>query len=227
MVQGHDEEILARILGTNKFPTELVAEYDIRVRMLHACGGGISLGALGLIDLCRLIGIAGRAGESVATDTVDWQKIKINDALIVLDNGVERVGKFCGRPAPGIISVQFEGDEWVCEFPARLIKPGPSPDPIDTAIAAPETQKMLSDPAAEVKPAELDINTDDDCCKTMKWSLVQEGAPILVGDDMTEGVFISLAKPKGCLIVSIGGRRHVVEASGVFLKQAEPVEIGQ
>lgn len=219
MVQGHDEEILARILGTNKFTDELVAEYDIRIRMLHACGGGISLGALGLIDLCRFVGIAHKSAEVASSDLIDWQKIKVNELLIVVDNGVERVGKFCGRPSAGTVSVQFEGSEWVSEFPARLIKPGPAPDPIDVAVASPEHQKMLSDPVAEIPPVAIEMNTDDDCCKTMKWSLVPEGSPVLIGDDMTEGEFISLAKPKGCLIVSVGGRRHVVEASDVIRKE--------
>lgn len=218
MVQGHDEEILSRILGTNKFPAELVAEYDIRIRMLHACGGGVILGPNGLIDLCRFVGIAGRVVQANPMETFDWQKLKMGDMLTVVDNDVERVGKFCGRPAPGIISILFEGEEWVCEFPARKIKPGPVPDPIDVAISSPEHQKMLSNPESEVTAAELEINTDDDCCKTMKWSLVPEGTAVAIGEDLTEGRFISLAKPKGCLVVSVGGRRHVVEASDVILK---------
>jgi hypothetical protein len=219
MVQGHDEEVLARILGTNKFSDELVAEYDIRIRMLHACGGGVSLGALGLIDLCRFIGIAHKPVEASVGDTVDWQRVKVNDLLVVTTGEGERIGKFCGRPSAGTVSVQFEDQEWVSEFPARLIKPGPAPDPIDVAVSSPEHQKMLSDPVAEITPVAMEINTDDDCCKTMKWSLVPEGSPVLIGDDMTEGEFISLAKPKGCLIVSVGGRRHVVEASDVIRKE--------
>lgn len=223
MINGHDEETLSRMLGTGKYSDELVAEYEIRIRMLHASGGGTGLGPVGLIDLCRFVGVSRGVAPQPVAEVTDWRFAKSGDEVMVKTDadpvGSYRVGVFRDVVAPGIIGVQFEGREWVEGIPARFVRPGKAADLIAEKIASPEYQRTLLDPASDVTSVEMEMNTDADCHPTFKWSEVVEGVSVVVGDDMIDGEFVSLAKPKGCLVVSMGGTKHVVEAGDVVLKE--------
>jgi hypothetical protein len=216
MIQGHDYEILHRMLGTERFSPELVAEYSLRIRMLHACGGGVSLGAVGLVDLCRSVGLSIDA-KPVSLEPTDWREVKIDSPVMVLHHGNTTVGMYRGQTAPGRISVAFDGDEWVHEFPASSV----SLVGEDDLTKAFKAEVVDADPV----PAVLaDANTADDVEVDggVKWGAIPGGTPIemLAGDEIVSGEFISLAEQKGCLAVEVAGKRLVVLAEDVVLQSA-------
>jgi hypothetical protein len=215
-IQGQDYETIHRMLGSENFPSELVAEYDIRIRMLHVSGGGVCLGPVGCVDLCRSVGLASWSPrrESVA---IDWREVKPGADLVVDDNGVMKIGQYRGQNAPGRINVKFDSEEWVAEYSSSVVRLAVT----DDFLPKPETVPDDTPAIAKV------FNTDRDCDPTLKilWSQVPSGTRVeaAVADEVVEYEYLGLAEEKGCLAVMCENkRRYVLDAADVFIKS--PVE---
>lgn len=216
-IQGQDYETIHQMVGTTEFPSELVEEYDVRIRMLVIAGGGYSLGPIGCVDLCRFVGLQSKTAKK-ELHYIDWPLVKIDTDIVVTEHGVDRLGKYRGSVQAGRIIVKFADLDWLSEAVA-------------TNVRLAVTDDFLPKIELEDLPVTaMDMNTDKDCDPSLKtkWSMIEPGTIVetLAGDDVIEYEYLGLAKEKGCLAVMDKQTRHryVLDAADVFLKQAEPIE---
>lgn len=217
-IQGQDYETIHQMVGTTEFPSELVEEYDVRIRMLVIAGGGYSLGPIGCVDLCRFVGLQSKTAKK-ELHYIDWPLVKIDADIVVTEHGVDRLGKYRGSVQAGRIIVKFADLDWLSEAVATNVRLAVT----DDFLPKVDTES----PSAIV----AEMNSDKDCDPSMKirWSMVEVGTPVetMAGDDVIEYEYLGLAKEKGCLAVQdkVTKHRYVLDAADVFLKQAEPVEV--
>lgn len=216
-IQGQDFDTIQQMIGTTEFSSELVAEYDIRIKMLAIAGGGYSLGPVGCVDLCRFVGLQSRTVKK-ELHYIDWPLVKIDTDIVVTENGVDRLGKYRGSVQAGRIIVKFADVDWLSEAVATSVRLAVTDDFLPTV----DTES----PSAIVAK----MNTDKDCDPSLKikWSMIEVGTLVetFVGDDVIEYEYLGLAKEKGCLAVQDGKTKHryVLDAGSVFIKQAELIE---
>ena len=207
--------MIERMVGSSGLKDNVLDEYDLRIRMLHASGAVTGpLGVHGLIPLLRQFGLAPRVARP-QNRIADWQRLEVGTDVLVQDGDRTLKGQYRGAIANGTVAVAIEGRKFVSEFNASQV------------VLA---NTILSGPVK--KPQEADarltlVNTDDDCAtdQVPRWSEVPTGTHIrmLVGDDLADGEYVGLAKDKGCVLVTIGGVQHTVGPEDVILVNSVPI----
>lgn len=123
MLHPEDHQKLERILRTSTFSQSLLTEYDIRLRMFHACGASGPLGALGLIDLVRSLKLTPVVPE-VVPEKIDWRLIPRNGKVRVkakfFDSWVG--GTYFGFGEDGTLEVQMDHEERRRHMPRHALR---------------------------------------------------------------------------------------------------------
>jgi hypothetical protein len=214
VIHPYDEETLTRILGVDRIPEEIEAEYAIRISMYHRGGGSGPLGVIGLIDLSRSLGYAPPKTDA-KPDQFVWRDYPQDGTVRVeaLYFGAWQPGIFLGFVEAGTLAVRLDGDDFVRECRPDMVRMvgikeviPPIEEPDARASLLKPAEKPVEEPEPlPLPPSEPDPLLQDEDPPEFNWSTVTEGEPVWVetdgdykdasfvtGEDSEEGVFITV-----------------------------------
>ena len=123
MLHREDEVNLGRILRVSQFSDQLLAEYEIRVRMYHACGASGALGPLALIDMVRSMKLTPTVVKE-APAKVDWRQVPRNGTIRIkaMFFGDWQLGTYYGFGDDGALEVKMDHDDYRRQMPRHAVQ---------------------------------------------------------------------------------------------------------
>ena len=126
MIQA-DEDSLRRMLGVepDQFPSVVVAEYELRLRMFHSDGHSGPIGTVAIIDMLRGFKLGPPRLINKLPLEADWSKVPMDGTVRVevkmqsaAENGELRwfSGVYLGQVGMGTLAVRLDGFAYVREF---------------------------------------------------------------------------------------------------------------
>jgi hypothetical protein len=219
MIHPQDERSLQRMLGESEIPTELVAEYELRLSLYHRDGNSGPLGTVGMIDLVRSLGL-GRKPAVENAKVVSWRDYP-NDGSVRVEArffGEWMPGVYLGFVDSGTIAVRIDGDAFVKECRpdmVRIAKPEPEanddiPDSRASLLESPKQDEPdVTEPKAERIAVPQAVAAGEDEVPDVNWSTVKSGSAVWaeVDGDYVNAEFVeALDLPEGTtLVVRVSG----------------------
>lgn len=214
MIIREDEESLKRMLGVEpgEFPANLVAEYEVRLRMYHMDGHGGPLGTIPIIDMLRAMKLGPKVGLEMRRE-IDWSRVPTDGTVLVEaktktpDGELWVSGVYLGRVGVGTLAVRVDGESFVKEFRRS-----------DVRIAR---EKPLE---AEIRPLE-EIDQDPTPMEDSPWKEAKRGDTVLIAEqgEMLKCIFDSCeGKALRAMVI---GDNHMRKFRRWQLKSIVPMQV--
>lgn len=235
MLMPLDEETVVAMVGVGSvenLPKEFMDEYLLRATMLARAGKAGPIGAVAMLHLIREFKIE-PAKPKVAVEVDDWDTMAKGSRIIFRGQG----GVYCGNASLSTVLIRLDGRNAQEEVLANEVKsdenqiaPGiPNSaferEPLPAAIRHTEPRSGIQ---GEIIKPELDPTAQEQAEALLsQWGMVDAGVPIWCRGanegEWIEGEYVDVSEQgaagkSSTLVVSIGGKRTIVDSADVTLE---------
>lgn len=233
MIVTEDWETIQRMIGQEVIPTEIVAEYETRLKMYHANGSSGPLGPIAIISLLRSWGY-GPKPTPAAEAAIDWRKYSQDGSVRVEArfNGQWVPGSFLGFVEGGTLAIRLDVDDEIRECYSAIVRlAGDATQQVMGVFSAAKPNLAL--PVDGSLGGDGDGNEIESLGPQVDWQSVEAGEAVYIDDDgdSLDGQFVRIGAegPQGLqLLVQVDGEdspREVLAENVLYA--GEPLKVAK